>query len=78
MLPAVTWKKRGAVMTASESDFDRWLDECRAILIERLHCTPDFAGEVISGVGIDIYRHQFSRGLSPERCIELELCYWND
>jgi hypothetical protein len=65
-------------MTASESNFDLWLDECRAILTERLHCTPDFADRVIFGVGIDIYRHQLSRGLSAERCIELELCYWND
>ena len=65
-------------MTADESGFGKWLAECRANLIERLHCTPDFADQVISGAGIDIYRHQFSRGLSSERCIELELCYWND
>jgi hypothetical protein len=65
-------------MTANESGFDKWLDECRAILIESLHCTPDFADRMISGAGIDIYRHQFLRGLSPQRCIELELCYWND
>jgi hypothetical protein len=59
-------------MTANESGFDKWLDECRCIA--RLISPTRW----ISGAGIDIYRHQFSRGLSPERCIELELCYWND
>ena len=65
-------------MAVNESDFDKWLNECRAHLIERLNCTPDFADRVISGAGLDIYRHQFLRRISPECCVELELCYWND
>jgi hypothetical protein len=40
-------------MTASEPGFDKWLAECRAFLIESLHCTPDFADRVISGAGIE-------------------------
>jgi hypothetical protein len=65
-------------MLADEEAFDHWLGTCRRILMDQLSCSPEFADLVIMGAGITIYRNQFERGLSPEQCIELELCYWND
>jgi hypothetical protein len=66
------------MLAVDDEAFDKWLGTCRTILIDRLHCSPEFADLVISGAGIGIYRRQFERGLSPEQCIDLELCYWND
>jgi hypothetical protein len=59
-------------------EFDSWLAECRAEFMRRLHCSADYADKVIAGVGLDIYRHQHARGLTPNECIGRELAFWCD
>ena len=65
-------------MEETPMDFETWLQECRSILIRTLQCSEEFAQKIIEGSGIDIYRHQFNRKLTPQQCVDKELIYWNE
>lgn len=58
--------------------FEPWLDECRALISQKLGFDSETARNMVEGAGLKIYREKFERGLTPEQCVDDELSTWNE
>jgi len=58
--------------------FEEWISACEVAISKALGFDKAMARRMIDGVGIDIFRDKFDRGMTPEQCIDDELMLWNE